>query len=276
VDAAGALLLAAGLVALMLPLTEGERWGWTSAGVLGLVAVAAALLAAWGLVERRSPSPMVDLRMLADRPVLITNITTLGAGFALFGCFVLVPAFVEAPSSRGYGFDASATQAGLYLLPSSLAILISGPAAGVLGRRFGSKWILVAGMLLVATSAALLAWAHDEPWHVVVATGVLGVGAGIAFATTAALIAENDLPTETGVATGVNTVVRMIGLLVGGQVGAALLTAKTIGNTTFPAESAFTTAFALSAGAGVVAALVAVSIGPARSRRRLAPLEALD
>jgi EmrB/QacA subfamily drug resistance transporter len=276
VDVPGALLLTAALVALMLPLTEGERWGWASARVLALATLSAVFFAAWGLVERRSRTPMVDMRMLAYRPVLLTNIATLGAGFALFSCFVLVPSFVEAPSSRGYGFGASATEAGLFLLPSSLMILFAGPAAGLLARRFGSRWPLVAGLLLVATAAVVLAWAHDEPWHVVAASAVLGIGAGVAFATTAGLIAENVRPTETGVATGVNTVVRMIGLLVGGQVGAALLTAQTIGDTSLPAESAFTTAFGLSAAAGLVAAVVAVSIGPARSRSRLAPAEALD
>jgi len=260
VDIPGALLLAGGLISLMLALTEGESWGWGSPAILALAAAAAICFALWVIVERRSRSPMVDMRMLAHRPVLLTNTATMVSGFALFSCFVLVPTFVQAPVSSGYGFGASATEAGLFLLPTSLAMLFSGPAAGLIGRRFGSKWPLAGGMLIVSAAALVLARANDEPWQVIAASTALGVGVGFAFAAMVALIAENVDATEMGVATGMNTVVRMIGAVVGGQVGAALLTARTIGDTGLPAESAFTTTFALSAVAALVASLVALSI----------------
>ncbi|MFN2471494.1 MAG: MFS transporter [Gaiellaceae bacterium] len=276
VDVPGALLLSGALVAVMVALTEGESWGWASARIVGLAAAAAALFALWGLVEHRSRSPMVDLRMLAHRPVLLTNVTTVIAGFALFGCFVLVPTFVEASGSHGYGFGASATEAGLYLLPSSIALLFAGPAAGLVGRRVGSKWPLVAGMVLISVAATLLATTHDRPWQVAAATGALGAGVGLGFAAMAALVAENVRPTETGVATGINTVVRMIGAVVGGQIAAALLTARTIGTSAVPAESAFTTAFALSAVAALFAAVVALAIARRPAVRRLEPLELAD
>jgi EmrB/QacA subfamily drug resistance transporter len=276
VDIPGALLLSGALVSLMIALTEGESWGWGSARVAALFATSAVLFAVWGWVELSSRAPMVDMHMLAYRPVLLTNLTTLIAGFALFGCFVLVPTFVETDSSHGYGFDATATIGGLYLLPSSIALLFAGPVAGVVGRRVGSKWPLVAGMLMISLAATLLATAHDEPWHVAAATAILGGGVGLAFAAVAALVAENVRPTETGVATGVNTVVRMIGAVVGGQIAAALLTAETIADSSVPAETAFTTAFTLSAVAAFFAAFIALSIEPRPAARRLAALEATD
>ena len=277
VDVPGALLVSGALIALMLALTQGEPWGWMSPRILALAAASASLFAAWGAVERRSTAPMVDMRMLAHRPVLLTNLATLIAGFALFSCFVLVPSFVQAPESRGYGFGASATEAGLYLLPATLAQLVSGPMGGVLGRRFGSKWPLAGGSLLTAVSALLLAGASDEPLNVLLASTALGLGVGLAFAAMVALISENVRPTETGVATGMNTVVRMIGAVVGGQVGAALLTAKTIPGAHVPAESAFTVAFGLSAVAAVAGTLVAVFISSApRERRRLELAHAAD
>ncbi len=276
VDVPGAVLLAGALVSLMVSLTEGESWGWTSLPVLGLATASVVLFALWGLVEARSSSPMVDMRMLAHRPVLLTNVTTLIAGFALFGCFVLVPPLVEAPESRGYGFGASVTEAGLFLLPSSVALLLAGPAAGVIGGRVGSKWPLAAGMITISIAALLLAAAHDEPWQVLVAVGALGAGVGLAFAAIAAIVTENVAPTETGVATGVNTVVRMVGAVVGGQIGAALLTAQTIGDTSAPAESAFTTAFALSAVAALVATFVALAIDRRPHGRLLAAAEGVD
>ena len=127
-------------------------------------------------------------------------------------------------------------------------------------------------MLTVAVAALLLAVAHEEPWHVVAATCLLGLGVGAAFSSMAALIADNVASTEMGVATGMNTVVRVIGGVVGGQIAAAVLTAQTIGATSIPAESAYTTTFALSAGAALVASVLAVSIVVRPLRQRLEPL----
>jgi EmrB/QacA subfamily drug resistance transporter len=277
VDVPGALLLSGGLIALLLALTEGESWGWTSAPILSLAGAAIALFTAWVRVELRVPAPMVDILMLTRRPVLLTNVTALIAGFAMFGSFVLVPAFVEAPSSRGYGFGASATEAGLYLLPSSIGMLFAGPFAGLFGRRYGSKWPLAIGMLLVGVGAGLLAHWHTEPWHVVAAMTALGVGIAFSFAAMAALITESVRPTETGVATGMNTVMRTVGGVVGGQIGAALLTVHTIAGTRTPSETGFVDAFWLAAGAALIAAVVAFFITPTRrARRRLELAEAAD
>jgi EmrB/QacA subfamily drug resistance transporter len=186
VDYVGATLMSGGLIAMLVALTEGEQWGWTSGRTLGLAAAAVVLLIVWGIAELRVEQPMVDMRMLGRREILFTNITALISGFAMFGTFVLVPNFVETPHGLSasvqhmvhYGFDASATKAGLYLLPSSFALLFAGPLAGLIGRRVGFKWPLAAGMLLVAISAGSLAAAHDKPWQILAAMPVLGVGVG--------------------------------------------------------------------------------------------------
>lgn len=274
VDVPGALLLSGALVSLMVALTEGEDWGWSSTPLLATAVASAAFFLLWGLFELRTTSPMVDMRMLGHRPVLLTNVATMISGFALFSCFVLLPAFVATDAGSGYGFGATATEAGLFLLPSSVAMLFAGPAAGMIGRRLGSKWALAGGMLVVSLAALMFAVTHDEAWHVLVASALLGLGVGAAFAAMAALIADNVDALEMGVASGMNTVVRMIGAVVGGQVGAALLTAQTIGSSSVPAESAFTTTFALSAVAALIAAVIAVSIGTQPLRSGLEPVQA--
>jgi EmrB/QacA subfamily drug resistance transporter len=282
VDFVGALLLSVGLICLLVALTEGEGWGWTSGRVLGLFAGAAVFLALWVLAELRVPEPLVDMRVFVERQVLFTNVCALITGFAMFGTFVLIPNFVETPRGLAadtarlvhYGFGASATKAGLYLLPSSFALLFAGPAAGLIGRRTGSKWPLAAGMLLSGISAGMLALWHDEPWHVLVAMPVLGTGVGFAFAAMATLITEAVRPTETGIATGMNTVMRTVGGVIGGEVGAAILTAHLIGGTSVPSVRGYEVAFAIAAGAALVGAVVAVLVTPARER--VAVAEATD
>ena len=277
-DVPGALLLSVGLLALLVALTEGENWGWTSGRTLGLLAVAAVAFIAWVVVESRVPEPLVDMRMMTRRPVLFANLTGLIAGFALFGSFVLVPSLLQLPRGlpadlaqlADYGFNASATQTGLYLLPAALTGFVTGPLSGVLASRWGPKWPLAIGMGLGATGLAILAMWHEEPWQIVLGMLVLGAGLPMTFASMANIIVNSVRPTETGVATGMNTVMRTVGGVIGGQAGAAILTAKTIGDTPVPAESAFTTAFWISAAASALAVGVALLITPVSRRRRAA------
>src|SRR5213079_917622 len=186
--------------------------------------------------------------------------------------FVLIPNFVEAPRGLAtdtarlvnYGFGATATKAGLYLVPSSFALLFAGPAAGLIGPRTGSKWPLAAGMLLSGISAVMLALWHDEPGQVLFAIPVLGTGVGFAFAAMATLITEAVRPEETGIATGMNTVMRTVGGVIGGQVGAAILSAHLIAGTQVPAARGFEIAFGTAAVAALIGVVVAVLVTPAR------------
>ena len=276
IDYVGATLLSGGLICLLLGLTEGESWGWTSGRVLALFVAAAFLLSAWVVAELRVPEPMVDMHVFVNRPVLLTNLTALITGFAMFGTFVLIPNFVETPhdvpasvqDAVDYGFGATATKAGLYLLPSSVTLLFAGPLAGLLGRRVGFKWPLAIGMLLAGAAAGSFALWHDHPWQVLAAMPLLGVGVGFAFAAMATLITESVRPTETGVATGMNTVMRTVGGVVGGQVGAALLSANLIHGTHVPGVRGFEVAFAISAVAALIGAAVALFVTPPRVRGR--------
>ena len=274
VDFIGATLLSVGLVCLLLALTEGESWGWTSPRVGGLFAGAAVFLAVWVIAELRVPEPMVDMHVFVQRQVLFTNICALITGFAMFGTFVLIPNFVETPRGLpgatarlvNYGFDATATKAGLYLLPSSITLLFAGPAAGVIGRRTGSKWPLAGGMLLSGISAAMLAFWNSETWEILVALAVLGIGVGFAFAAMATLITEAVRPTETGIATGMNTVMRTVGGVIGGEVGAAILTAHLIPGTSVPSLRGYEVAFTTAAAAAFVGVVAAVLVTARRER----------
>ncbi len=269
VDVRGAVLFSTGLLALLLGLTEGENWGWSSGRIVGLFVASVVLLVAWVAWERRASEPMVDVRMLARRTVLLTNTTALVAGFALLGSFILVPRFVQEPSLL-YGFGATSTQAGLYVLPGALAGFVSGPIAGVLGRRYGSKVPLALGMTLAAVGIAMLAEWHDHPWQVLIGMLVLGGGIPFAFAAMAKLIVDAVRPSETGIASGMNTVMRTIGGVIGGQVGAAILSANTIGNTSTPTESAFAAAFWIGAAMALAGAIIALFVTPRRRVRELA------
>ena len=176
------------------------------------------LLSVWVAFEQRVRDPLVDIGMMRERAVFTTNLTALLVGFGMFGSFILIPQFVQAPPEAGFGFDASVTEAGLFLLPSAAIMLVAGPLSGWLGGRFGSKLPLLIGTAAAAASFVFLAVAHDERWMIYFGTTLLGLGIGFSFAAMANLIVEAVNQSQTGVATGMNTIMRTIGGSIGGQI----------------------------------------------------------
>jgi EmrB/QacA subfamily drug resistance transporter len=267
IDPRGAILLGGWLVALLVAVSMGPSWGWSSEKTLGLFVLAAILIVVWVVSESRSSAPLVDMRTMRLRPVWTTNLAALVIGFGMFASFVLVPEFTELPESTGYGFGASVTQAGLFMVPATLAMLLAGPIAGRLSSTVGSKVPLVLGAASSALAFVLLAVAHSQHWEIYVAMFVMGIGIGFAFASMANLIVESVPAHQTGVATGMNTIVRSIGGAVGAQVSAVILTATLAANG-LPTERGFTIAFAVCAVALVVGVVVALGV-PARARERV-------
>jgi MFS family permease len=266
-----ALLLSAGLVLVLVAVSETGSWRWLSARTLVCIGVGAVVLALWVRVESRSEQPLVDMRMMRIRGVWTTNTVALLLGFGMYATFFLLPQFVQTPSENGYGFDASVTGAGLFMLPSTTAMLIVGAQTGRLEKRFGSKPPLLAGGVLAFVSFLLLALAHDSEWQVYLASTLLGAGVGLAFAAMANLIIENVGPAETGVATGMNTVTRTVGGAFGGAATASLLAANVAAGSDFPSEHGYTAAFGLCSVVLLAGLLVGLLIPQRRPEAAFAP-----
>jgi EmrB/QacA subfamily drug resistance transporter len=269
IDWGGAALMSAGLIALLVAVSEGNSWGWGDARTLGLIAASAVLLVVWVRYERGVQDPLVDMEMMRNRAVLTTNITALLVGFGMFGSFILIPKFVQTPAAAGYGFGATVTEAGLFLLPSAAIMLFAGPIAGYLGTRFGSKLPLLLGTAAATVAFLFLARFHDARGSIYVASVLLGLGIGFAFASMANLIVEAVEQRQTGVATGMNTIMRTIGGALGGQIAASVVAGHVSSRTGLPTETGFTVAFLLSA-LGVAGAFASTLAIPGRRRAALA------
>jgi EmrB/QacA subfamily drug resistance transporter len=264
IDWGGAGLLGLGLTSLLVGVSEGNSWGWDSPRILGLFGLALVILAAWIRYESRHPQPMVDMKMMRRPAVATTNATAFLVGFGMIGSFILIPQMVQLPASTGFGFGASVTEGGLFLLPSAIAMLAAGPISGLLGDRGGSKLPLLIGTVTAMSSFAFLAAFHSTHLSIYIGSALLGVGIGFAFAAMANLIVDAVEQTEVGVATGINTIMRTIGGSLGGQISAALIAGHLAANG-LPEERGFVLAFGLSAIGLAVATLAAAAI-PVRSR----------
>jgi EmrB/QacA subfamily drug resistance transporter len=260
IDWLGAAFLSVALASLLVGVSQGNTWGWESARVLGLFGLSVAVAVAWVRFEARQPEPLVDMRMMRRRGVWTTNLVALLVGYGMFSSFIMIPQFVQTAASSGYGFGASVTEAGLFMLPSTTVMLFAGPVSGWMGGRYGSRLPLILGAIISAIAFGWLALEHAHEWEFFVATAIMGLGIGFAFAAMANCIVQAVRPTETGVATGMNTIMRTIGGSIGAQTAAAIVTGSLIAGTSFPKETGYTEAFAISAIALIAAAAVGLAI----------------
>jgi EmrB/QacA subfamily drug resistance transporter len=270
IDWGGAVLLAIGLSSVLLAVSEGNAWGWTSAKVLGLLVAGIAVLVAFGRFETRVSEPLVDMQTMRLRGVWTTNLTSLLVGFGMFGAFLLLPQIVQIPPEAGYGFGASVTESGLFLLPSSAAMLVAGPLAGGLAGRFGGRLPLLLGIAIATLSFVMFAAMHAERWEIYVGSALNGLGIGLSFAAMATLIVDAVPQSQTGIATGMNTLMRTVGGALGAQIASSIVAAQ-IEPGGLPAESGFTTAFTVSAVTLVLALLAGLMIPRRRYAEAVVP-----
>ncbi|MFI2465706.1 MFS transporter [Streptomyces globisporus] len=255
IDWPGLVLLSGTLVTLMLVLGLGADLVTQPLVLLGLVVLLAAFGTGWVAVERRAASPMVDLRMLTRPAVgkscVLTFLICVGTSAATY----LVPQLFAVPADT-YGFGASATAIGFFLLPGALAASVAGPISGIGVRRLGSRAVVTAGVLLMAVGLLGLAAAHTEIWHLVLGKALVALANGLCVTAMVTRTATSVDLGDTGIATGLVLVTRVIGVAVGVQVTGAILTAGTPSGSKIPAESAFVAGFVLAAAVTVLSLLV--------------------
>lgn len=270
IDWVGAALLSTGLAAVLLGISKANAWGWGSGRTVAMLLGGLAVLLVFVAYELRRSEPLVDMRVLAERPVLATNLTGFLIGIAMFGSFLMIPQFAQTAQDAGYGFGMTVLESGLLMLPSSVVMLVCGPLAGYLGDRIGFRTVLAAGTVATTFAFVILSLAHETPMEFVIANVLIGVGISFGFASMANLIVDLVDPREVGIATGINTIMRSVGGAFGAAIVTALLTADTIGATPIPTEHAYTEAFVISGVISVLALLAALWI-PRRRRPEPAP-----
>ncbi|WP_448003417.1 MFS transporter [Agromyces bauzanensis] len=255
INVLAAVLLSSWLVALLLPLSSGNQWGWASPMVIGLFAAAAVLATAWVVVEVRSRAPLVDMRMMRLPAVWTTNVTALLTGAAMFGVWAYLPRLAETPVGSGYGLGVDASTAGLIMLPMLVAMASVGFVAGPLSRVLPFAAQLTVGAFVSGVSSLSIALFHGEVWQLAAAAAALGLGTGLVVSSTPNLIVRSVPADQVGIATGMNANIRTIGGAIGTTVFAAAIGAS-LGAAGLPAESGYVAAFVLGAVLAVVGGLV--------------------
>jgi EmrB/QacA subfamily drug resistance transporter len=265
-DFAGAVSITAALSILVYGLLDANSAGWGSARTIGLLALAVVLLAAFVVIERRAPAPLVPFRIFRTRTVTGANVVGLLIGASLLSMFYFISLYMQ--QVLGY----SAIHAGLSYLPLALSIIVASAVASQLVTKVGSKAVLAAGMVLIAAG---LVWFSQISVDGSFTSDILGpsllaaVGLGFAFVPDTIAAVSGVEEQEAGLASGlINTSQQ-----VGGALGLAILSAvsiSVIGDSPSPEDltDGFSTALLAGSGfavLGLVATLVLIRSSESRA-----------
>ena len=215
VDFPGIAALTVALTALILPLVEGNAWGWDDPRIAALFVTSILAFAAFVAIERRTDAPIVDFGAFRSASFLGANLVAFSVSFGMFAMFFFMALYMQ--NILEYG----PLEAGIRFLPSTVVIMFVGPVAGRMADRIGPRPLLVAGLLLCAAAMGWQARLSVDTGYgfLLPAFVLMGVGMGLVMSpmSTAAM---NSVPaTKAGVASGTLTMFRMVG----GTFGIALL-----------------------------------------------------
>jgi MFS family permease len=272
INGVSVVTLSVGLVGVLVALSEGGRWGWSSPALMVSLIAGCISLAIWVIREVRTSTPLLNIRLLRNPSVRAADVTVLVMGAAMYTLMSAMTDFIQTPRSAGFGFGATAMTAGLLLLPSSIVMLGANRARQWLERYLSDRWMVSIGTVIVAASAALFAVLHSGLWTAFLAQTVSGVGLGLSFAALPGLIVRNVPPEESGSALGLYTVVRFVGYSLGSALSAALLDVFTPAGAHNPTERGYVVVLLASMVLSLVAAaLTVLALRPARPATVQAP-----
>lgn len=247
VDWLGGLLLGIALVLLLLAMTQGNDWGWTSVTTTGSLAGSVVTFAVWLAVERRVAEPLVPIAMLRDRTLAAANAIGFFIGFGMFLIFLSITALVQVPASHGHGFSASVLETSLvYLLPAASIGIVASPLGGMCVGRFGGRvTLLVASTVGLVGYLQLLAF-HEQAWEVILGGVITNAAFSMGFAAVPAVVTAVVLPHETALANAMASITRSSGSALGSALVVALIASHLMADD-HPRESVFLIVFAIGA-----------------------------
>ncbi len=218
VDLSGAALSASGLTALTLALIQGATWGWGSAPIVGLFVASLVLFAAFGVVERRAPNPLIDFGFFRRRNFAGATATVFVIDFSFGALLFFLPLYFQ--EILGY----SPTQTGLLLLPLTALMVVGSPLGGRVASRTGPRPPIVVGLTMMAIgvfwiSTLTIDTSYSDLW---VPTALIGFGIGLSL-TPMNLAAMNAVSRDhAGAAAGVLVTLSGLGSTLGVAVTGAL------------------------------------------------------
>jgi MFS family permease len=263
-DLTGACLLSVAVMTFILVISEGQTWGWRSAAVIALLFASAISLAIWARYELHIRDPIVDLRQVKNRIVLMADLAGLFISIGMYLFMPIIVEFVQAPRGSGFGFGAAVVVSGCVLIPLSVCTLAASQLAPRFERSFGRRIIIPFGSILFAIAMTVFALDHSALWEAFLVMAIAGLGTGFTYAAMPGFIVQAVAPHETGSALGLYQVLRSIGLAIGSALSAVILSLYTKSHDAFPVVAGFRTALFVGAALCVFTAVLCFALANGR------------
>jgi len=240
-DLAGATTVTSGLVVLVYGIVKAQEYGWGSGRTLATLAIAAALLVAFVLIERRSAAPLVRLSMFRSRTLSASNVAMMLVASGMFSMFFFASLYVQ--EVLGY----SPLKAGLAFLPVTAGMMLGAGVAQAAIRRFGPRAVGVVGVTLAAGG---MLWLTGLPVHghyvsdLLVGLLPMSIGMGLTFVPVTLLATAGVAPEDSGLASGLLNTSQQVG----GALGLAVLSTLATNHATSQLAAGATRSEALLSG----------------------------
>ncbi len=265
-DVAGAVLVTAGLVTLTYGIVRTTAIGWGSAGVIGPIALAVVLLAAFAVVEGRvARAPLVPLSIFRRAQLRAANLIVVLMYFALFSMFFFITLYLQ----QVLGDDA--LEAGLSFLPMTLSVFTGSTLAPRLVARVGVRPVIAAGMLLATAGLVLFTGVRpgaSYAGHVLPGAIASGLGMGLALVSSTIAATQGVPAGESGLASGLLNMSRLFGGALGLAVLSTIATSVTHGAASARPAQALTDGFGVAFTVGAAITLAGALLAVVLLRRR--------
>lgn len=238
----GGLLFAPGVICLMIGFTKVRDWGF-STGTWSLFAVALILAALWIRSELKARKPLLNIRLLANREILLVVMATCFFGLSWMQFGQTWSLFLQQSLETGAGLGLSASTAGLVMQPQSLMSVVAGPVAGWFLIKYGSKSSILLGSFGLGAAWIAAIFKHDQIWFIVLLMFVMGFTSSFLVTVKISIMARVAPPHQTGEAIGMLTLIRSIFNSMGALIVFYLLSSSTVpgpaGRGQFPSAAAY-------------------------------------
>ena len=260
-DFFGALLLSLALLLLLIGVSQGSAWGWGSPLIWGALLLGLAVAIGFVFFEIGHETPLVDMEVNSQRPVLLTNIASLAMGISMFTNLLVTTLHLQG-STAEHGFNQPASIAGLAMIPSAAIMFLMPKITEILVKKYGPEAVLIGGGVLTASAYLLRALASFNVTMVIVWAMVASAGVALTYAVFPLLIMANAPHHHTAAANGLNALVRAIGTAVSSAVVAAISVAFAVdhGGTSVTSWMGILSIFGVGAVVSLIASLCGVMI----------------
>ena len=230
-DFLGASSFTLGMILVLLGITNGEEWGWSSFPILLSLVLGIASLLLFVLTERKVKHPMIDLSLFRNRPFLIGNLSG-GLSFtAMFANNMILPFYLQGI------LHYKPAQVGMILMVFPIVMAIVAPISGNASDKFGPLVLTTSG--LVITGLGLLYFstlsATANFYHILPGSILTGLGAGMFQSPNNSSVMSSVPPQKLGVAGGINSLVRNLGMVAGIAWSVSLF--ESLGGVSMPTSS---------------------------------------